>query len=126
MDQVEANSNEVLKSASRRKLIIGTAAVAASIAAGGVVAGEHKHHHHAAKHGDLVESALDCIKTGEACSHHCIQLIKDGDTSLGECLEIVDQMLPMCRALATLGASDSAHLSRVCASLCCGLQRLRR
>lgn len=107
----------------RRKLLAGTALTAATIAASSVIAGEHKHHHHhgGSKHNDLIESALDCIKTGEACSHHCIQLIKGGDTSLGECLEVVDQMLPMCQALSTLASADSNHLyefAQVCAAVC--------
>ncbi len=121
MNELQTEFDSTLENINRRKLLVGTAAVAAAMAGSNVIASDDHKHHHAAKHNDLVVSALDCIKTGEACSHHCIQLIKDGDNSVAECLEIVEQMLPMCRTLSSLASADSRHLyafAQVCAAVC--------
>jgi len=125
MEQSQNKSQEPLENSQRRKLLAGSAAVAATIASSGVMASDHKHHEHhghgASMHNELIESALDCIKTGEACNNHCIELVKDGDTSVAECMDIVNQMLPMCRALASLASAQSEHLyefAQVCASVC--------
>ncbi len=65
---------------SRRDLLVSTVAVTAAIAASSASAATESHHHHGeALNHDLIDAALDCIKKGEACSHHCIALIKNGD-----------------------------------------------
>ena len=119
MDKTSSQSPENIR---RRQLIASTAVVAAGLAASSAVAGEHKHHnHHSSMHNDLIDNALDCIKTGEACNHHCLMLIKDGDNSIAECMNIVSQMLPMCKTLASLASAQSKHLyafAQVCAAVC--------
>lgn len=108
MDQ---SFKQSLDNINRRKLLARTAAVAATVAAGSAFAGEHKHHHHASTaNTDLISSALDCVKTGEACDAHCIKLVKHGDDSIAECLDIVNQMLPVCSTLSTLASAESNHL----------------
>ena len=121
---MDLSSIETLENIHRRKLLAGTAAVAATLSTGSSLAEghKHKHHHHSSgMHSELIESALDCIKTGEACDNHCLELVKSGDTSIAECMDIVKQMLPMCRTLASLASAESDHLlafAQVCAVVC--------
>jgi Cys-rich four helix bundle protein (predicted Tat secretion target) len=77
-------------------------------------------------HGDrlnnsLIDAALDCVKKGEACSNHCIILIKNGDNSVADCLDSVGETLAMCAALSTMASSQSTHLNalaKVCIDVC--------
>jgi Cys-rich four helix bundle protein (predicted Tat secretion target) len=107
---------------SRRRLLAGAAAVTATVATGNVFASDNTHHHHGANpNTGLIDAALDCIKTGDACSDHCIALVKQGDTSIADCLNSVAETLPMCRALSKLASSESKHLyalAQVCISVC--------
>jgi len=112
---------ETLDSTGRRKLLVNSAAVAATVFATSGFAAEQEHHHESSINTDLVKTALDCVASGEACKSHCIKLVKGGDNSIAECLAIVDQMLPMCSALATLASAESPHLhafAQVCADVC--------
>lgn len=114
------DNNDVIDNLDRRKLLASTAAVAASVAASGAFASA-EHHHHKPAHAGLVETALDCIKTGEACTAHCLKLVKNDDNSIADCLSSVSEMMPMCRALATLASTDSKHLydfAQVCMAVC--------
>jgi Cys-rich four helix bundle protein (predicted Tat secretion target) len=102
---------------SRRSLLTGVGAISALTAMGMVqqavaAASEHEHHHHVVDDARtrLIDSATTCIKTGDACSHHCIELFKTGDTSLAGCIDSVQQMLATCTALTKLAAYDSRHL----------------
>lgn len=114
--------------ASRRALLKGAGGVAA-LAAMGVMqqavaaASEHAHHHPASDDGRsrLVDSALACIKSGEACNAHCIELFKTGDTSVAGCADAVQEMLAACAALSKLAAYDSRHLKsmvQLCLDVC--------
>ncbi|HEY0633992.1 MAG TPA: four-helix bundle copper-binding protein [Gammaproteobacteria bacterium] len=102
---------------SRRTLLKGAGGITA-LAALGVAqqalaaSSAHEHHHHVSDDGRsrLIDSALACIKTGDACSHHCIELFKSGDTSLAGCADSVQEMLATCHALTKLAAYDSRHL----------------
>lgn len=102
---------------SRRTLLKGAGSIAA-LAAMGVVqqaqaaASAHEHHHHAVDdtRTRLIDSAMACIKTGDACGQHCIELFKTGDTSLAGCADSVQEMLATCTALTRLAAYDSRHL----------------
>ncbi len=52
---------------------------------------------------------------------HCIDLLASGDSSLGACAKLVDQMVALCQATGPLAEHGSAHLkafAAVCASLC--------
>ena len=33
----------------------------------------------------LIDSALDCVKTGEICSAHCTTMLRAGNRALAEC-----------------------------------------
>lgn len=109
----------------RRELLLGMGA--AAFAASGFAAaqqqggGQHHQHHgaHAGhgqpKHNPLVRSANHCVATGEACLAHCIEMFKQGDTSLAVCADLVQDLTVSCRALAALAASDNAHLAEFAA-----------
>ncbi len=81
---------------------------------------EHKHHHHGV-HQAIVDSAEECIATGNTCLTHCLVLLGEGDTSMAECSKNVHEMIPVCEALATLALSDSKNLyalAQVCLAVC--------
>jgi Cys-rich four helix bundle protein (predicted Tat secretion target) len=84
---------------------------------------EHRDGHSAAglKHQSLVDAALGCVKAGNGCIDHCIELLLAGDTSLGDCARAVQQMLATCDTLAKLAAYDSKFLpeyAKICAEIC--------
>jgi Cys-rich four helix bundle protein (predicted Tat secretion target) len=58
----------------------------------------------------LIDTASDCVKTGQACIAHCFQAFAAGDTSLAACARIVDQMLSVCGTLQKLAAAGSSNL----------------
>lgn len=64
-------------------------------------------HQHAAKYGALLAAAADCTAKGDVCLAHCIQLMGDGDKSMGECAAAVNQMLALCAALQKLSSQGS-------------------
>lgn len=107
---------------SRRNLLISTAVITAAVAASSAGVASESHHHHGERlNNDLIDAALDCIKKGEACSNHCIVLIKNGDNSVAECLDIVGETLAMCSALSTMASWQSTHLNafaKVCIDVC--------
>ena len=120
--KIESGINESSINKSRRNLLNSTAAVTAVIATSGASAASESHHHHGAMlNNDLIDAALDCIKKGEACSNHCITMIKQGDNTLADCLDIVGETLAMCASLSTLASSQSTHLNalaKVCIDVC--------
>lgn len=104
----------------RRKFLAGTAA-ALTVAAMPAVAADKHHHHHHEKHNNLVDAADECVATGKACLNHCLILLGDGDTSMKECSKNVNEMIPVCNAMATLALSDSKNLkamAEVCLASC--------
>ena len=50
----------------------------------------------------LIEAASLCVKTGEICRQHCVDLLSSGDKSLSECLKSVNEMLTVspCKSCA--------------------------
>ena len=107
---------------SRRDILLGATAVAATLATETAFsATEHKHVHHKNKHTEIIDAALDCLKTGQACNDHCIELIKMGDTTIAECMDVLTESLAMCNALAQMASYQSEHLpalAKVCISVC--------
>lgn len=84
---------------------------------------EHAHHQHTVDSGRerLIEHASDCIKKGQACSAHCMDLFRMGDTTVAACADSVQEMLAACTALSQLAAYDSKHLKdmvKVCIGIC--------
>ncbi len=115
------SKNDVsLENPTRRGLLMGAAAVGVAMA-GNALAAMHEHHHGPAADPAVIDAALDCVTKGNACLVHCIELVKNGDTSIARCLETVSDMLPMCDTLAKLATSGSPHLddlARVCIAVC--------
>ncbi len=110
----------------RREFLIGatTTLAAAAIPSTASAMKEHKHehkHHHHGVHQAIVDSAEECIATGKTCLTHCLVLLGEGDTSMAECSKNVNEMIPVCEALATLALSDSKNLNalaQVCVVVC--------
>lgn len=111
----------------RRELLRGVLAVTAAVASSAILAEDSEHHHAPAananevKNQTLIDAALSCVKNGQLCSAHCIDLIKSGDTSTAQCLAAVTQMLTMCNALLSLSASQSKYLpalAKICMEVC--------
>lgn len=121
--------------ATRRAVLIGAAALATTAAArAALAADESGHAGHAGhedkkytegvrntKHRPLVSAANGCVETGQLCISHCMETFVAGDTTMAECALAVQQMMPVCAALAELAAYDSAHLKpllQACIGVC--------
>lgn len=103
----------------RRDLLVAAGGMAAVAALGklegtALAAGEHEHHKHSTDPG-LIDAALDCVKTAEACLSHCIDVLGAGDTSLAKCAKSVSELKVFCTALYQAGILNSAHLKEVAA-----------
>ena len=115
-----------MKEFTRRDLLKGAVAASAVIAAGSSTSAvaekmDHSHMHHSNPNNDVIEAALDCLKNGQACLDHCIDLFKMGDNSVANCADKVTEMLAMCTALSQMASYQSKHLAkfaRVCAAVC--------
>lgn len=123
------------KTVGRRQFVLGAGmAMAALGVAGNATASGHEHAHQG--HGSytppaapvqaLIEGAFDCQQTGQACIEHCVQLLKGGDTAMAECLDLAQEMLAICGAMAQLASYNSAHLRKVvavCIDICTDCER---
>lgn len=115
---------------SRRDVLVGAGAIASLAVAGAAVAADdemshHEHHYTTGvankKHPALVAAAYECIARGEACLSHCFETFRAGDTKMADCATAVEQMMPVCTALAHLAIRDSKHLpalARACVAVC--------
>lgn len=122
---------------SRRNVIIGAAAAATSLLARNSFASSHEgmeqgHSHGHKENGSmhsghkmadmaLIDAANSCLKHGEICMDHCIELVKAGDTSIAACLASVSEMLASCAAISKLAAYQSVHLpafAKACIAVC--------
>jgi Cys-rich four helix bundle protein (predicted Tat secretion target) len=113
-----------MENIARRKVLMGAAAItAAALIKVDAMAEEHQHHHHheIVLNNDLINAALHCVQKGEACQNHCIELVKQGDTTIAECLDAVSVMIPMCETLTKMASFQSKHLNayaKVCIEVC--------
>ncbi len=123
--------------ASRRDLLAGTLGLALGVAMADSVGhasshgnhgGSEGHDHHAHHHGDheksetrqhaeLVQTARECLATGEDCLAHCFEQFAAGDSSLSDCAASVDLMMKAVSTLERFAARDARHLNKV-AELC--------
>ena len=110
----------------RRNLIktamLASATIGASVTATTAMAEKSKHEHHAKnKNEKVVDTALACLKDGQACVDHCFELLKGGDTEIARCAETVTEMLVMCDGLTKMASYRSPHLkafAKVCVAVC--------
>ena len=110
---------------SRRDILLGAAAVATTLASStafSATAQDHSsHQHNTNSNTEIIDAALDCIKTGQACNEHCIELVKSGDTSIADCMDIITESLAMCNALSQMASAQSSHLpelAKLCITVC--------
>jgi Cys-rich four helix bundle protein (predicted Tat secretion target) len=129
--KTDCNGSETLAGVSRRDLLIGAGVVASAAIAGTAIAGtgaeshtmQHKYFEATAykKHVALVAAANECIAKGQACISHCMETFLTDDTTMGKCAFAVQQMLPVCTAMAYLAAYDSKRLkpmAETCVGVC--------
>ena len=111
------NRRDLIKGA-----VVASAAIGAAIASSSTAAKSGEHQHHSKNpNEELIETALDCMKDGQACLDHCFVLLKDGDKEMASCAESVNEMLVMVNGLAKMAAYRSPHLkefAKVCAKVC--------
>ena len=123
----------------RRRVLTGAAGVATALFAGRALAAGEIGHDHGGKqyspgvrnknHADLVAAVNACTAKGEACLSHCMETFVQGDTTMGACADAVQQMLPVCRAMSSLGVYDSKHLpdlARACMGVCTDCEKVCR
>lgn len=98
----------------RREMLgsMGVLAIAALASETQAAEHDHDHHNHGAKNQTLVDSASDCVKTGEACINHCLDLLAQGDKEMAACAKSVNEMLGVCAALQRLATVDSKFLPK--------------
>jgi Cys-rich four helix bundle protein (predicted Tat secretion target) len=68
----------------------------------------------------LATLAHNCVSTGENCLSHCTTLFLQGETSLAECADIVQQMIHVCRSvhgLAVNGSPFVGQMSEACVAV---------
>lgn len=129
IDKTAKDFQQKVTGLTRRELLCMAAGATASatLASGVVIASEHAGEHagHAAhsmnKNQTVIDSALDCVKTGQLCLDHCMELFKQGDTSVADCADSVNELLAMCTALSQMAAYQSSHLrsfAKVCIEVC--------
>lgn len=110
-----------MKEFTRRDLLKGAVVASAALASNTVLGSSNDHMHHGNPNSDLVDISLDCVKSGQACLDHCIELFKMGDNSVANCADKVTEMLAMCTALSQMASYQSKHLAKfakVCAAVC--------
>ena len=123
-NNAQAAESGTVDSTARRRLLMGAGAAAVAVAAGNsaFAATGHEHHHPGGGANEgVIDSSLACVKTGQACLDHCIELFKQGDTSVAECADTVQEMLAACTALSQLASANSRHLgamAKVCIGIC--------
>ena len=69
----------------------------------------------------LVGTASECVSKGEVCLSHCLELLGNGDKSMGACAKSVNEMLAVCGAVLALAAQGAPALSKlagVCLDVC--------
>lgn len=100
----------------RREILQGLGAVAAAAATSKALSAQdaaHQHVHGAAPNQALVNAANDCVKTGDVCLAHCLDLLATGDKSLGECAKSVNELRATCGALGSLAAQSAPALAKL-------------
>ena len=106
----------------RRSLLVSGAGAVASVAlAGASFAHNHEEDKHAVEYTPpsqptLIETALDCVHTGDICIDHCYQTFQAGHTTLGHCVERVQELVAACSGLARLASLDTQHLAEFAAA----------
>jgi Cys-rich four helix bundle protein (predicted Tat secretion target) len=98
----------------RREVLLGMSAVAATAALQSALGDEdHSQHTHRAQlYSALASAAADCVKTGQICVDHCLDLFAQGDKSTVACARSVTQLTSICETLQLLATQNSKFLPR--------------
>ncbi|MCE2029377.1 four-helix bundle copper-binding protein [Sessilibacter corallicola] len=111
---MKTSKNMTIESESKRNFLVGALALGLATSVSSAFAkskDDHHHHHHVSDDkAQLVDAAIDCVKNTIVCRDHCIELLKTGDTTLTECLDISNDTIAMCNTLTQLSSSNSDHL----------------
>jgi len=100
----------------RRELLAGLATISALSAAPSLYAqATHQHSPDAGKNAAVIKTASDCETTGEICVSHCIELLSQGDKSLGLCAKRASELIAVCRALGAIATQDAPSLTTLAA-----------
>ena len=99
-------------------------AIAAALAVGAGTQVQAQTHDHSKMQGPgptgagpyqgVAVAAADCIGKAQACLAHCLVLLGEGDKSMAECAQTVNQVLALCGALQNL-ANQQSNLTRALA-----------
>jgi Cys-rich four helix bundle protein (predicted Tat secretion target) len=77
----------------------------------------------------LARAASGCVRAGEACLQHCLDLLAKGETGLGDCAKMVTQMLAVCRAVGPIADARGKYLpamARLCLTVCTDCEEVCR
>lgn len=111
----------------RRELLLGSAAVAVSALTNRAIAADampehqhehqsmtgHEHHHSGPMNPKLLENAADCVKSGQICIRHCLDLFSQGEQKeLAACAISVNELISVCGTLQQMAASNSKNLAK--------------
>ncbi|MFM7119813.1 MAG: four-helix bundle copper-binding protein [Gammaproteobacteria bacterium] len=118
----------------RREVLKTAVAVAGALSASAFAAGQDDHHHHhdhggAPAHDALITATADCLRTGEACLAHCLQLLADGDKEMAACAQSVNELLAACTALMKLAGQNSRYVpafAKVVGEVCANCETVCR
>ena len=69
----------------------------------------------------FARAAADCVVSGEACMQHCLTELASGDKTLGECAQMVNQMLAVCRAVGPIVDAKGKYvrgMAQLCTAVC--------
>lgn len=109
----------------RRELLLGAAAMAAAATTGQAFAESHEHMHGhggaSKRNNALIKSSGDCVAAGQACMHHCVVLMGEGDKSLAACATSVSDLIAACSTLQQLASAESRHtaeMAKVAMKIC--------
>lgn len=73
------------------------------------------------KHVALARAASECVRAGEACLQHGLELLAKGDTSIADCAKMVTQMLAVCRAVGPIVDARGKYvpaMAQLCLAVC--------
>ena len=98
----------------RREMLKAAGMISAATMAGTALAVD-AHHGHGPSHATLLDASLECVKTGDVCLAHCLQILSGGDNTLAECARSVNELVAVCAALSKLAAANSARLPKYAA-----------
>ena len=77
----------------------------------------------------IIDTSLDCVKTGRACAQHCVEMFQMGHNTMKDCYAAVEELIVSCDALAQLAQQNSKHLREfmlTCTKVCESCEKICR